>query len=118
MKPRNSLVTVVEVKDAEVKTDSGLVVPQATGQSYKQCEVVEVGPGLVVEGDQSSTGDLRSGQRVLVKLNQRMQGPAGGAHLQPIGVKFKDAQDRDLVLVEESQIVAILADPAVDRLLN
>lgn len=106
MKPRNTLVTVVEVKDPAQKTDAGIIVPDATGKQYSICEVVEVGPGYAQFGERSATDDLASGQRVLVKTHQQSRGPGGG--LDPIGIGFTDDKGRNLILVEEQQIVGIV----------
>lgn len=110
MNPRNTFVTVVEVKQAEKKTDAGIVLPTDTAHEYKVCEVVKVGPGAVTMKEEvSSTRDLEPGQTVLVKLAAKRQVGRDAYALAPLGVGFKDDAGRALVLVEESQIVGILA---------
>jgi co-chaperonin GroES (HSP10) len=111
MHPRNTLVAVVEV-DTERRTDTGLILPSATSQEYKICQVVEVGPGMATEPDElSTTRDLKIGQTVLVKLVHRRQVSQNTASLQPIGVAFKTGDGRTVSLVEQSQVVAILEEP-------
>jgi co-chaperonin GroES (HSP10) len=106
LKPRNTLVTVAPVTKGEKKVGN-LIVPDETSKEYEQCEVVEVGPGMLEhEGDQAQTHDLKPGQRVLVHNHARR----GDGRLQRIGVGFKTNDHRDLILVEQSQIVAIIED--------
>ena len=110
--PRNTLVTVVEIKNKEKKTEHGVVLPTSISNEYREAEIVEVGAGCNSPAAQAeSIDDLKSGDRVLVKLNQRSRGPAGGVGFAPIGLAFKDDAGRDLVLLEQTNIVAILESP-------
>ena len=106
LKPRNTLVTVAPVEKGE-KQVGGIIVPDETSKENEQCEVVEHDPGtLEHEGEQAQTHDLRKGQKVLVHNHARR----GDGRLQRIGVGFKTEDHRDLILVEQSQIVAIIED--------
>lgn len=109
LKPRNTLVTVVEITEKEKKTASGIVLPGETSNEYRLCEVVAVGPGMKsYEAELSATADLQPGQRVIVKVNQQMQISRDIATLKSVGVKFTDADGRPVILVEQSQIVAFV----------
>lgn len=110
LNPRNTLVTVVEVKGGDKQVASGLVIPARSSNEYKLCEIVAVGPGMATHPDEiSTTHDLKPGQRVIVKLHQQRQISANQAQLQPIGIEFTDDDGRPLVLVEQSQIVATVS---------
>ena len=110
MKPRNSLVTVAPIKDEERKVGN-IVVPQHTSKQYQQAEVVAVGPGVLsAEDSVNLCGDLKPGQVVLVQVASRRSGPGGVASLEPIGLDYKTDDGRDLVLVEQSQVVGIIQD--------
>jgi len=119
LKPRNTLVVVTEIKDAERKTETGIVLPSVTSHEYKVCEVIAVGPGMVTEqGEMSSCRDLKEGMTVLVKLAQSRRVSQDMAQLQPIGVKFTAQDGRALSLVEQSQVVAILQPDLTAGLIN
>lgn len=106
--PRNTLVTVAPIKEAAKKVGS-IVLPARQNSMYQQAEVVQVGPGMVdTTAGLSLTRDLKPGQRVLVKLNNQIRISMEMTGLEPIGVEFKDDSGRELVLVEQTQIVAIL----------
>jgi len=110
MKPRNTLVVVAPEKQAEKKVGE-LVIPHQTGQQYQTCEVVEVGPGMVTDKDElSSTRDLKVGQKVLVHTKRARRVDQNTGYLEPIGVDFNTDDGRELVLVDQTQIVAILDD--------
>lgn len=110
LKPRNTLITVVEIKDRDKKTDAGIIVPGGSGGEYKLCEIVAVGPGMTSKAAEvEALDDLKPGQTVLVKLAARMrQGNQVG--LAAIGLEYKDESGRDLKLVEQTNIVAIIED--------
>jgi co-chaperonin GroES (HSP10) len=112
MRPRNTLVTVAEIKDSETTTESGLILPSATGREYKLCEVIAVGPGMIThENEVSPAADLKSGQKVLVKLAAQRRIDRDTVGLESIGVDFRTEDGRDIKLVEQSMIVAIVDDP-------
>ena len=108
--PRNTLVTIVEIKDHEKKTDSGIIVPGSESSEYKLAEIIAIGPGCNSDAaKQEGLDDLRPGQLVLVKLNARARDPrTGGVGLAPIGIEYKDQSGRALKLVEQTNIVAII----------
>lgn len=112
--PRNTAVAVVEIKDEEIKTDAGVILPAGTGKTYSQCEVYAVGRGLVTEGTESETADLKPGQRVLVQLRQQNRGVNAmgqpSSSVTTAGIEFKDAHGREIIIVEQMQILAILSD--------
>lgn len=115
LKPRNTLVTVVELKKGEHHTDSGLVIPSDTEREYKQCEVVAVGDGNCTHKDQlSACRDLKPGMLVLVKLHTLRQISRDMGQLQSIGINFTTDDGRALKMVEETQIVAVLEEEVVD----
>lgn len=111
MKPRNTLVTIAPIKQTEKKVGS-IILPGRQSQQYQEAEVLDVGPGMITQkGEVSPCRDLKPGQIVLVHVKaQRQVGPQQ-AVLEPIGMDFKLDDGRDSVLVEQSQIVAILAEP-------
>lgn len=112
MKPRNTLLTVTELKKPEERTDAGIVLPRNSNTQYSVCRIIAVGDGgTTYENEQSACRDLRPGQQVLVKLMSSRPGAVGGMQLQTIGVNFKDDEGNDLVLIEQMQVVAILAEP-------
>jgi len=103
---------VTEEKVSPVHLESGLVVPSAMNKQYSICVVVRVGPGsMYAAAQQSETHDLKTGQRVLVMVGKPAQDARGGYAIQPLGLPLKDG-GADIKLIEESQIVAILEDPA------
>lgn len=103
--PRNTLVTIVEIKEAEKKTAAGIVLPTHVGSEYKLAEVVSVGAGCKSEASKAEgLDDLTPGQTVLIKLASRR----GQGGLQKLGLEYKDDQGRDLILVEQTNIVAIV----------
>lgn len=111
LNPRNTLVTIVEIKDADKKTRQGIIIPGSTGSEYKLCEVVQVGPGCNSDASrQEGLDDLSPGQTVLVKLHARGRNAQGIPGLAPIGLEYKDQSGRDLKLVEQTNIVAIVED--------
>lgn len=111
-KPRNTLVAVAEIKEANKKTESGIVVPATTSREYRLCEVIAVGPGMLTHKDEvSPCADLAVGQTVVVKLMHARRIDANTAGLEPIGVDFRTEDGRSITVVEQSQIVAVVADP-------
>ena len=116
-RPRNTIVAVVEIKQAEKKLESNIVVPASTNREYKLAEIVAVGPGMATNpGEKSLTADLKPGQQVLVKLHQKHRIDQNMVGLEPIGVEFRTDDGRDIVLVEQSQIVVIVSDQPTPRL--
>lgn len=110
--PRNTLVAVAEIKEREKKTASGVVIPNGTSQQYKLCEVVAIGRGMATQqGERSLTDDLVVGQQVLVKVAAARRINQDFVGLESIGVDFQTDDGRDLTLVEQSQIVAIVGHP-------
>lgn len=111
MKPRNTLVTIAPLKHAEKKVGN-IVLPSRQNQQYQEAEVLAVGPGMVTQDSELSTcRDLKPGQIVLVHVKAQRQVGPNQAVLEPIGMDFKLDDGRDSVLVEQSQIVAILQEP-------
>jgi len=111
LKPRNTLVTIVEVKDAVKKTEAGIIVPGSGGNEFKLCEVVALGPGNDSDASKvEGLDDLKAGQTVLVKLSARVRGPQGQQGLSPLGMDYKDESGRELKLVEQTNIVAIIEE--------
>lgn len=111
MRPRNTLVTVAEIKSSETKTGSGIVLPANTSNEYKLAEVIHVGDGGLTHKDEiSPCADLKPGQLVLVKLAAQRRMSRDYVSIEPIGIGFKTADGRDLSLVDQTQIFAILAD--------
>lgn len=109
LKPRNTLVVVAPLEKKETKIGN-LVIPYETGRQYQLCEVVEIGPGMVTQPNElSSTRDLAVEQTVLVKTRSKRLIAADRGVLDAIGVDFTTEDGRALTLVEETQIVAIVA---------
>jgi co-chaperonin GroES (HSP10) len=113
LKPRNTLVSVAEIKVAERKTAQGIVIPTNTEREYKMCEVIAVGPGMVTQpGETSLANDLAPGMVVLVKLIAARRLDQCSMGLEPVGIAFKLEDGRDIILVDQAQIVAIIGDVA------
>jgi len=117
LKPRNTLVLVRLVKHAEEKV--GQIVVKTDADQFCEAEVLDVGPDCVsAAGGQSSTHDLRPGQRVLVQYQVIIRGPDGIARgRREEGLKLKETLtggDRDLYLFEQHNIMGILKE-APDR---
>jgi co-chaperonin GroES (HSP10) len=109
LQPRNTLVVVAPIDEKE-NWAGRVIVPDDTNEQYQKCEIISVGPGMSTHSDESSLcSDLYPEQHVLVQLMTRRTG--GG--LQPVGPRFKTKDGRDLMLVEQSQIVATV-DPDSD----
>lgn len=118
LNPRNTLVTLVEIKDKDKKTSAGIIVPGSSSSEYKLCEVIAVGPGCTSEASrQEGLDDLVPGQTVLVKLSARVR-TATQQGLAPIGLEYKDQSGRDLKLVEQTNIVAVVEDNGETPLLT
>jgi len=112
MQPRNTLVTVAPIEQAEKKVGD-IVLPGTSSQQYRQCEVLDVGPGMATRKDELSTcRDLRRGQLVLVQTHSQRRLSQDAVGLEPIGLEYRTDDGRDVVLVDQSQIVAILKKPA------
>ena len=109
--PRNTLVSVVEIKDAVKQTNAGIIIPQGNKGVYRLCEIVGLGPGCSYNtAELSEMHDLKAGDTVLIKLADRVANKVGGHSLACVGLEYKDEAGRDLVLVEQTSIVAIVSD--------
>jgi len=107
-------VLVRLIKHAEEKV--GVIVVKTDSDQFSEAEVLAVGPDCIsAAGGESSTHDLKVGQRVLVQYQVIMKGPDGlhrGKREQ--GLKLKETLvdgERDLYLFEQNNIMAIVAQP-------
>jgi len=114
--PRNSYVLLRLILDADRQVGR-LVVP-TKNQKYAQAEVIEVGRDPIsAEGGESSTHDLKVGQRVLVAHKEVIKRPSDinpqgfEEKLIPAGLKMQDNEQDDkgdLFLFEQHRIIAIV----------
>lgn len=107
--PRNSLVVLklIELPERQV----GKIVVPSQADQFCEAEVLAVGPGTVAaQGGVSETADLRVGQRVWVKHKTRTKGPMGEM-LVSTGIAYQQ-NDETFVMFEQTQIVAVIAEPA------
>jgi len=114
LEPRNTLVVVAPLDKKEKKVGN-LVIPHQTSQQYQLCDVIAVGPGMVTEkNEMSTTRDLKVGQKVLVQTKTLRRMSKDHGMLEPVGVDFTTDDGRAMVLVDQSQIVAIVGDETPD----
>ena len=103
LQPRNSLVAVQLHKKAEERVGQ-IILPSGKGHEFMEATVLKVGPGRPLEnGGFGGTGDLKEGDRVVVKTGQYMpQGHRAQNHIE-FGVG-----DEKVSLVNEQDIVAVV----------
>ena len=64
IRPLNDRV-VIKRSEPELKTASGIVIPESSGEKPEQGEVLAVGPGKLLDNGQRQAPDLQVGDRVL-----------------------------------------------------
>jgi co-chaperonin GroES (HSP10) len=78
--------------------DKELVLPEGqTKESYNACRVVKAGKGSFLEDGTRKEMELKPGQLVMV---------AGGPEVPMFGISW----DKDLMMTEESYVIAILTE--------
>ena len=93
LKPLADRVVLKQVK-AEEKTKSGLILSSAAQEKPEIFEVIEVGPGGVVDGKDVKM-DVKKGQKVIT-------GKYSGTNVKIDG--------EELLIVKQADILAIVAD--------
>ncbi|MDN5347080.1 MAG: chaperonin GroES [Clostridia bacterium] len=91
-KPLNDKV-LIKVIEAEEKTASGIVLPDTAKEKPQQGEVLEVGPGRLLENGQRVPLEVKKGDRVIFAKYA--------------GDKIKEG-DQEYLLVSERDILAIV----------
>lgn len=111
--PRNTLVLVRLIKKSEEKV--GQIVVKTENDQFSEAEVMGIGPDCIAAaGGQSSTHDLKVGQRVLVQSQTIQPGPGGLPRKRSQGLELKESEtggQKDLFLFEQTNVMAILAQP-------
>jgi chaperonin GroES len=93
LKPLADRVVLKQVK-AEEKTKSGLILSSAAQEKPEIFEVIEVGPGGVVDGKDVKM-EVKKGQKVIT-------GKYSGTNVKIDG--------EELIIVKQADILAIVAD--------
>ena len=91
IKPLGSRV-LLKMKEGEEKTKSGIILAEAAQEKPQIAEVIEVGPGEIVEGKQE-TMQVKKGDNVVVSKY-------GGTE-----VKY---EGEDYIILREEDILAIV----------
>ena len=93
LKPLADRVVLKQVK-AEEKTKSGLILSSAAQEKPEIFEVIEVGPGGVIDGKEVKM-EVKKGQKVIT-------GKYSGTNVKVDG--------EELLIVKQAHILAIVAD--------
>lgn len=93
LKPLADRVVLKQVK-AEEKTKSGLILSSAAQEKPEIFEVIEVGPGGVIDGKEVKM-EVKKGQKVIT-------GKYSGTNVKVDG--------EELLIVKQADILAIVAD--------
>ena len=104
--PRNALVTVRFLEPRKETKIGRIHVPVTRGTQFKMAEIVEVGRGTPEFNIHVGTDDLQPGQTVLVKAGSQID---IGQTIQNY-VEIKDDEGRDLALLNQHDIMAIIVD--------
>ena len=104
--PRNSLVTVRFLEPRKDTMIGRIHIPTTRGTQFKMAEVVEVGRGTPEFTTHVGTDDLHAGQFVLVKAGSQVD---IGNTIQSY-IEIKDDEGRDLALLNQHDIMAIISD--------
>lgn len=114
LRPRNTLVLVELKKKPEERR--GAIYVKTDSEMFAEAAVLAVGPDCIsAAGGQTSTHDLRPGQRVLVQvLVLTKDGMGMTRSKKENGLKLEENVTdgrKDLYLFEQTAIMAILAEP-------
>ncbi len=113
---RNTFVALIQIRDKGSTNKQGIYIPAATKTEYRTCMVQAVGSGMTsTEDELSQVRDLQVGQIVLAKV--RVADRNGGIASAPAGIPYK-LNGQDVIIVEQHQIVMILAQPEDVQLLE
>jgi len=83
---------VIKQLEAEVTTKSGIILPSSSQEKPQQAEVIEVGPGGIVDGKEVKM-EVKSGDRVI--------------YSKYAGTEVKLGED-EFIIVRQSDILAIV----------
>ena len=90
--PLGERVVIKPLEQSEVRTKSGIVIPDTAKEKPQEGEVVEVGPGRVSEdGKTRVTMEIKKGDKVI--------------YSRFAGTEYKDG-DQEYLIVRESDILA------------
>ena len=89
------MILVTPIPRGEVKTKSGLIIPEIYQSNYIAAKVLAVGPGLKRDDGKRVHMDTKVGDTVMISIHA--------------GNKLKD-DEGELVLLEENQVLADLED--------
>jgi hypothetical protein len=112
--PRGGFVTVRLFPRPTERMKGGLYLPTETmGTAFEQGIIVDVGRGVLLDsGAYGGTDDLKPGQRVLVKVGERIpaRGALGGQQLQLVQsvITLEVEGEENLILTNHQDIYAIL----------
>ena len=84
---------VVKVKEKDMKTASGIVLPDTAKEKPQEGEVVAVGPGKMLESGKVAPMEVKKGDRVLFAKYS--------------GNEVK-VDDEDYLIIRQSDILAVL----------
>ena len=91
IKPLGSRV-LLKMKEGEEKTKSGIILAEAAQEKPQIAEVIEVGPGEIVEGKQE-TMQVKKGDNVIIS--------------QYAGTKIK-YEETEYIIVKQDEILAVV----------
>ena len=89
------MILVRPIPRGEVKTKSGLIIPEMYQSTYIATQVLAVGPGLKLDNGKRVPMDTKVGDVVMISIHA--------------GNKIKD-DSGELILLEENQVLADLED--------
>ena len=93
LQPLGDRVVVKPNEDQDMRTSSGLVIPDTAKEKPQTGEVIAVGPGALDEDGDRMPMDVKVGERVLI-------GKYSGSEIK--------IDDEDLVILREDEILAVV----------
>ena len=84
---------VIEVSEGDVKTASGIVLPDTASEKHQQGKVVAVGAGKLLDNGQRAEMEVKVGDDILFSKYS--------------GTEVK-VDDKDYLVIRESDILAVL----------
>ena len=84
---------VVEVAEVELKTKSGIIMPETSKEKPQKCKVVAVGTGKLLDNGTRAAMEVKTGDEVIFNKYA--------------GSEVK-VDDKDYLVIRESDILAVL----------